>query len=173
MRLLLLLLCMSTPATLAGEFLVMVPGSSAAQYDRGRAQYDYVTANGLNSDTAPEGMRAAVLRAEKANAIINDLGTDPANTAKLAAIEALGTYVECRDFMETAETTQDAPSCYVTWTDTIFTDCSTLTECGVPGAQLCNVVGAVKHTMVRVNLTGTVCASACKNDDYRLRVTCP
>lgn len=173
MRALLLLLCMSTPATLAGEFLVMVPGSSAAQYDKGRAQYEYVVANGLNSATAPNGMRAAVFKAEKADAIVNDLGTDPANGAKLAAIESLDTYEACRDFMATAEDTAAAPSCFVTWADTTFTDCSTLADCSVPGAQLCSVVGAVKHTMVKVNLAGTTCASACKNDDYRLRVTCP
>ncbi len=160
---------------LAAEFLVLVPGSSGKLYDKGQADIAIVNAQGLDATTFPENSGAGlwVKAALRADAVVDDIGTDPTNAQKIATVSSLADFDTCNSFLgDPGADLATAPKCYATWTDTTFTDCSTLTKCLTPGAQLCGVVGGT-HVQTKMNPGGSVCGGACSNPAYRVRIKCP
>jgi len=170
-------LWMSSPSSIVvgGDFLVMSVNSSAKRYDEGQVAIAYVSSIGADSSTAPEGsqLQADIFAAERADAVVTPLGTDPTGSAKSTAIGAMASRATCKAYAsDPAADLTAAPSCFVTWKDTTFTDCSTLVKCNTPGAQLCNLVSA-DHTKLQRDLAGTMCGSDCQSPDRSLRIKCP
>ncbi len=157
---------------LAAEFLVMVPGGSAKNFDDGQMRIAYVEANNLEVDEAPPGstIEAGIIAALKDDAIVISLPVVVSNVVKKAAILSLATFEECQSFLaDPAADNATAPKCFVVWEQLSFTDCSTIAKCRVPGNTLCDLLGG-KHTMVKSPANNHGCLNAC--EDFRLRIRC-
>lgn len=166
------LLCVSCVAM--GADFVVTHGSASKILDGATEILDYASANDLSSGTAPGDLVGPLLDAEKVALTIVNLGSDPTGAQKVAGLASMDTLADCKQFrdMDDADL-ENPPACFLVWVDTsvVPADCQNLVSCGVPGSQLCNILSA-EHTMVKRNLAGTRCTSACQNPSVRLRITC-